>query len=272
MNLINLSLHDEEEIISRRKFIINKIKFIGISQSVLDKEVFYLFFKTKQDFNDEIIYLKFCIIISDPMVYESIKNSKYFLSENDKNKFNNCNNDNCYLADFNLIRDVKHPNYYFAIGKKSVDKYFEVLDIYYTFDNYIRIMNLIYKINSTKFWQSEQLEIIFNSDLYNNIYEDRLDNKSSLISTKINSTTVMTYYQFRCGKKKFGVSFLMSNDTNKILFSYIPIEKYKELYGKEPILLASIRDIENSCTIYIFKNIDPDIKSNLIAIREYDKF
>lgn len=215
MKMINITLPDENYIITRKNFIIDKLFPISISK--YSKNLYIVLFIAHQNYDDSYIYIKYGITVEDDNESKFFDthqlNGNIILNDKDVSKKDSyksiirlMNKGNTFGSDLNIIESKKFPFYFQSVAVNKIDSnHYEVLDIFYNTDNFIKLKLFIY-------WTFKLAD--------NNIYMNLFSNESEYRNIEIvNIETVVmnctkrdgnyytSNYTMNCGPSTYNMNW-----------------------------------------------------------------
>lgn len=257
MVLVKLGLPKEENIVTRNKFITNKIIPIAIRNTNVNDQ-FIILFVAFQDYDDSYIFLQLLVKAENQFDYMYLKNHNLNISQFSENKdlnskeqtrleaykqfIDKMNNTNVYATDLQTNKDINYPLYYHFSGVKAIDKsHASVLDIYLPIDNFIKIKVYLNRMISKPF-ELMFHESVFSDEKFHNIEIVNIetvkldctkcvDRTLSLGINKVNNAEYTTHYTMNCGPSKFVLNFTVVSIRDKIIKFPLDANLYDTFYS-----------------------------------------
>jgi hypothetical protein len=264
MVLIKIGAPKESNIVTRNKFIANKLIPICI-KSIEDSNNFLLLFMAHQDYDDSYMFFQILlndndnILIHHPLYIKNISENeksleiyKEFISKLDYKT-------NLYATDLILTQDDEHKNYYKSIGIKAIDStHASIVDIYFNRDNYIRIKLFLSRLNNTKFFFGA--ESIFMNSKYNNIEFVKIEQIKYDATSQYNNIN-MSHYTLWCGPSKYKINIVSPINIGLILSNPLDSNLYTSFYNNDFLVTEIIIDDDTTILLYEqYSEIDNSFK------------
>ena len=177
LKIAKVGLPNDENIISRNKFVIDTIFPVAIKPTEMENS-YLLLFTAHQNCDNSYMYFQIMINVDDSTSSDFVNSHYLFLKnisssiENEKaykESISNLKNDNLYGTDFDLKQDEEYENYYRCTGVRGIDfTHASIVDIYVPKDNYIKIKLYLDKI--TLYPDRKYIhELVFIDRKYNNM-------------------------------------------------------------------------------------------------------
>lgn len=250
MQLLKIGLPDDNSIVARNRFVLNRVYPIAI-QPTDDTSNFVILFAGFQDYDETYMYFQAmvtCRNISEVEYFNkndlNIKN----LNEKDtspkmqekvkayKAITNDITSSNLFITDFNMKEDKEFSFYYHAIGVCAIDKsHARLLDLYFPRDNFIKLTLYFKKITEAPSVKYRH-ENIFRDQKYRNIeyvlIETVKDDATCVVDTElVGISKYITHYEMHCGPSKYIMNFLVVDRNDRVIANPLDTKMYQTFYG-----------------------------------------
>lgn len=220
MVLKKINPPNEEQIVTRNKFIVNDIFPIAIQATPIELNKFIILFQAHQDYDDSFIYIQIMVqaendfidkefFVRHPLNMDNIKNNKD-IQKIYNNMISKMNGNNLYISDLKMTECESQPMYFQSCGIKVIDNtHASVLDLYIPRDNYVKIMLYLDTIQNRPFSffldGVTNHEAIFSCPKFHNIEFVRVETVK-LDGTRHfegNKSLFTSHYTMHCGPSKY---------------------------------------------------------------------
>ena len=227
-----LSQSQDNMILSRRNYIVNNI--IPLAMRIVSKDRFVILFLAGQDNDDVNVLLQIMFsmnerdeayIKSHPLYMDNLlKNPGKLKIYVDATK--EATSENLYMTDFKMTKSDK--NFYFlTTAAQKVNDMINVLDLYFTQDNFIKINIFLRRLSI----YDRSAELAFLDKKLNHIefstVEDIILDASS---TDFISKIICNHYTCKNGKQSYKFNFISPKIAGRKLKKPMNADKYSSLY------------------------------------------
>ena len=247
MVLVKLGLPKEENIVTRNKFIVNKIVPIAIRETNIENQ-FIILFAASQDYDDSYVFLQILVNTENELDLEYLKNHNLNIFRfKDKKVYNENNKEfasylqiiskmtssNVYGTDLRMEESKDHPFYYHCVAVRAIDKsHASLLDLYFTTDNFVK----------TNIYLNRIISIPFNKYIHEEIFQNKKFNNVEMVGVEtvkidgtktVNHLTVSyytTHYTMNCGPSKYVFNWLTVGSDKNILKNPLDSSLYDSFY------------------------------------------
>lgn len=244
MVLVKLGLPKDENIVSRNKFVVNRIFPIAIRSTTVPDQ-FIVLFIAYQDYDESFLYFQMMVKVENAFEQTYLENHELNL-----NRFQNNKNDkslevyqkliskitefNVYATDFNMISDPERPFYFSSTCVRAIDKtHASVMDIYFTTDNFIKMqiyLNRFINAPSSKLIHEE----IFRDQKYHNIEVVNIESVKMDCTKEESAYELMnfftTHYTMHCGPSKYVMNWSIVETSGRPLKVPLDVNLYNTFY------------------------------------------
>lgn len=237
MVLVKIGLPKDENIVSRNKFVVNKIFPIAIRNTTVEDQYIILFI-AYQDYDNSFLYFQMMVKSENAFDHTYLENHELNIK-----RFQNNQNDksleayqkliaqitpnNVYATDFTMIGDPNYPLYFRSTSVRAIDNtHASLVDMYFTIDNFAKI-----KIYLNRFVNNPNIkalhEEIFNDQKYHNFELVNIETVK-MDCTKIESAYenmdfYTTHYTMNCGPSTHQMNWIIVESRERPL--KLPLDK-----------------------------------------------
>lgn len=264
MVLIKLDLPKPEHIISRNKFVVDKILPVAIKRTP-SKDKFVCLFVCYQNYDESFLYLNYMIKIENGIEENMILTNELYIDNISKNPkkiemykefISNMKENNQYSTDFIMNKSLDYSNYYQNIAIRPIDKtHATIMDLYFTRDNFIKTSIFISTI-----FNSTNPQFVFNDEKMNNIEYVKIEQIKYDATTQItgeneNKLYNCSHYTANCGPTEFrfnNITSIGKEYKSKSLSNYLDLNIYLATYKNDYIIeFVLLNEFDEYLIIYI---------------------
>lgn len=277
MEQFKVTRPDDNLIISKQKFIVNKI--VPIAIRIIDNHRFVILFLAGQDIDDGLILLQTMFsmnerdekfIKANPLYMENLKHEpqklRFYMEAT-----NDATTKSLFVTDFAMTKMDK-TFYFLATASQMVDKAVNLLELFIPKDNFIKL-NLFFRRLSI---YDSLAEGVFVDRKLNNVeFVSLYDINLDASTTDFISRIVCNHYSCKNGNKHYKFNFISPKIPDKSLKKFMGVDKYNDLYLDDFTIADMIFSDEKLYVIYEERSeINNAYKQTLALILDknlYDK-
>ena len=278
MVLYKVTPPQEENIVTRNKFVVDSILPIGIKAGYI-KNTYLILFIAYQDYDESYIYLQLLTATESALENEFIKNNDFNLANIDPNSergksynelISRMTRENIYGTDFYMNIDKDFPMLYKSFAVRGIDQnHCSVMDVYFTRDNFIKIRLYLDKLSNIPIDKKLQhFEMIFTDNKFTNIEFVNIEKLKYDATAIVENDNIyyISHYTMWCGPSKYTMNFISPEDnkhTKNLLSNPLALKLYTSFYNKDFVVeYVIVNDDGSGIIIYQdYSEIDGSWKS-----------